>query len=62
MMPGPMQLCLGQLEELVKVELEDAQCSRRASAGVRLSQSLAAFRKVLGIFGSIKHSNNYVLI
>lgn len=27
-----------------------------------VSQSLAAFCKVLGFFGSVKHSNNYVLI
>lgn len=27
-----------------------------------VSQSLAAFCKVLGFFGSLKHSNNYVLI
>lgn len=46
----------------MKAELEDAQCCRRVSAWVRLSQSLVAFCKVLGFFGSIKHSNNYVLI
>lgn len=45
--PGRCSLCLGQLEMVVKSELEDAQACRRVSAWVGLHQSLTAICKVL---------------
>lgn len=43
-------LCLGQLEVVLKSELEAAQACRRASAQVGLCCSVTAFCKVLLVF------------